>query len=93
MGPFEYLHGWAKAMQTAWGGLLTILTHQDMAEEELYEALFSDTVDGLPAAETAWLMQFGIGGKSSMRVYRFIILIFRHVGGYGEQLGCDVYVL
>jgi len=61
MGPFEYLHGWAKAMQTAWGGLLTILTRQDMAEEELYEALFSDTVDGLPAAETAWLMQFGIG--------------------------------
>lgn len=61
MGPFEYFHGWAKAMQTAWGGLLTILTHQDMAEEELLEALLSDTVEGLPAAETAWLMQFGIG--------------------------------
>jgi len=60
MGPFEYIHGWAKAMQSVWGGLLTILTHQDMAEHELIEALLSDTVEGLPAAETAWLMQFGI---------------------------------
>ena len=66
MGPFEYIHGWAKAMQSVWGGLLTILTHQDMAEHELIEALLSDTVEGLPAAETAWLMQFGISGKLSL---------------------------
>merc|ERR1712131_108555 len=60
MGPFEYIHGWAKALQSTWGGLLTILAHQDLAETELIEALLSDTVQGLPSAETQWIQQFGI---------------------------------
>ena len=66
MGPFEYIHGWAKALQSTWGGLVTILAHQDLAETELIEALLSDTVEGLPSAETLWIQQFGIYGKCSI---------------------------
>ena len=79
MGPFEYLHGWAQSLQYTWSGLLTILAHQDLAETELIEALLSDTVQGLPSAETLWIQQFGIYGEcstvSSRLKWRLFVLI------------------